>query len=98
MSDRRIAGATGAYGEVVGSLCSGYGGLDLGLALGLGTTLRHAWHVEYDKHPSSVLATRFPGVPNYGDVKTTDWTSVEPIDWLTAGYPCQPFSGAGLRK
>lgn len=65
--------------------------------MGLGTTLRHAWHVEYDKHPSAILAHRFPGVPNYGDVKTTDWASLEPVDWLTAGYPCQPFSLAGLR-
>jgi DNA (cytosine-5)-methyltransferase 1 len=86
-----------AYQPSVGSLCSGYGGLDMGLALGLGTTVRHAWHVEYDKHPSAILAHRFPGVPNYGDVKTTDWSQVQPVDWLTAGYPCQPFSGNGRR-
>lgn len=82
---------------IVGSLCSGYGGLDLGLELALGP-VRHAWHVEYDKHPSAILAHRFPGIPNYGDVKTTDWASLERPDWLTAGYPCQPFSLAGLRK
>lgn len=82
----------------VGSLCSGYGGLDLGLELGLGQPVRHAWHVEYDQHPSAILAARYPGVPNYGDVKTTSWVEVEPVDWLTAGYPCQPFSLAGLRK
>lgn len=81
---------------VVGSMCSGYGGLDMGLALALGP-VEHAWFVEYDKHPSAILAHRFPGVPNYGDVKTTDWTAVERVDWLTAGYPCQPFSHAGKR-
>ena len=81
----------------VGSLCSGYGGLDLGLELAIGP-VRHAWHVEYDKHPSAILAHRFPGVPNYGDVKTTDWASLEPVDWLTAGYPCQPFSIAGSKR
>lgn len=80
----------------IGSLCSGYGGLDLGLMAVVGGSV--AWHVEYDKHPSAVLDARFPGVPNYGDLTTTDWTQVEPVDWLTAGYPCQPFSHAGKRK
>jgi DNA (cytosine-5)-methyltransferase 1 len=90
---------------VVGSLCTGYGGLAMGLALALGP-IRHAWFAEYDgvnrkgdlTGPKRLLAHRYPDVPNYGDVKTTDWAGVEPIDWLDAGYPCQPFSHAGLRK
>ena len=82
----------------VGSLCSGYGGLDQGLALGLGVPMRTAWHVEFDKHPSAILALRYPGVPNYGDIKDVAWSEVERVDWLTAGYPCQPFSHAGKRK
>jgi DNA (cytosine-5)-methyltransferase 1 len=82
----------------VGSLCTGYGGLDLGLELALGVPLRHAWHVENDPAPSKILAARFPGVPNLGDLKTLDYGAMEPVDILTAGYPCQPFSDAGLRK
>jgi DNA (cytosine-5)-methyltransferase 1 len=90
----------------VGSLCSGYGGLEMGLALALGGDVRTAWHIEYDGlnkkgellGPRRILAHRCPDVPNYGDVKTTNWRKVEPVDWLTAGYPCQPFSLAGLRK
>ena len=80
----------------IGSLCSGYGGLDLGLASVIGGET--AWLCEYDKHPSTILAQRFPGVPNYGDITTTDWSQVEPVDWITAGYPCQPFSHAGKRQ
>ena len=35
---------------------------------------------------------------NLGDITTVDWSTVEPVDLLTAGYPCQPFSTAGRRK
>jgi DNA (cytosine-5)-methyltransferase 1 len=87
---------TTPYEQVVGSLCTGYGGLDLGLELAIGP-VRHAWHVEYDAAPSKILAARFPNVPNHGDLKTLDYSALEPVDWLTAGYPCQPFSNAGLR-
>lgn len=80
----------------IGSLCSGYGGLEMGLQQVVGGTV--AWHAEYDAAPSRVLAERFPGVPNLGDITTTDWAALEPVDWLTAGYPCQPFSQAGKRK
>ena len=80
----------------IGSLFSGYGGLDLAVQAVLGGDI--AWHVEYDKAPSRILDHHFPGVPNYGDVTQVDFTTVEPVDVLTGGYPCQPFSHAGLRK
>lgn len=55
------------------------------------------WTCEFDKHASKVIEARI-NKPNHGNLKTTDWGQVEPIDILTAGYPCQPFSHAGLRK
>ena len=55
------------------------------------------WTCEFDKYASQVIEKRI-NKPNHGDLKTTNWTQVEPIDILTAGYPCQPFSTAGLRK
>ncbi|WP_018350962.1 DNA cytosine methyltransferase [Longispora albida] len=81
----------------IGSLCSGYGGLDAGLvdALGGGTI---AWHAETDPHASAVLAARYPGVPNLGDLTLADWTATPPVDWIVGGYPCQPFSLAGPRR
>lgn len=76
----------------VGSLFTGYGGLDTAIGGEL------AWYAEIDKAACEVLANRYPGVPNLGDITKIDWTQVEPVDVLTGGYPCQPFSHAGLRK
>jgi len=80
----------------IGSLCSGYGGLDLAALAAFGGEM--AWHAETDPDAARVLAHRFPAVPNLGDITATDWTTVPPVDVLTAGYPCQPLSAAGQRK
>ena len=80
----------------VGALCMGYGGLELGLSQVLPTRL--AWYSEVDPHACTVLAERFPDVPNLGDLTAIDWSAVEAVDVVTAGYPCQPFSHAGKRQ
>ena len=79
----------------IGSLCTGYGGLDM--AAEAYFNAETVWTCEFDKHASKIIAERI-NKPNYGNLKTNDWSQVEPIDILTAGYPCQPFSQAGLRK
>lgn len=76
----------------VGSLFSGIGGLDLGLERA-GMTVR--WQSEIDPYCCQVLKKHWPTVPNLGDVKTIEWETVERVDLICGGYPCQPFSTAG---
>ena len=77
---------------VVGSLFTGYGGLDMAIGGDL------AWYSEIEPAACTVLKSHHVGVPNLGDVKKIDWSAVPRVDVLTGGYPCQPFSHAGLRK
>lgn len=78
-----------------GSLFTGYGGLDMAAAAVLGCD--PAWFCEVDPAASTVLAHHWPHVPNLGDITAVDWTSVEPVDVLTGGFPCQDVSNAGRR-
>jgi DNA (cytosine-5)-methyltransferase 1 len=79
----------------IGSLFSGYGGLDLAVSKLTGAKV--AWHCEWEDAPSKILEARFPGVPNYRDVSKVDFTQVEYVDILTGGFPCQDLSLAGKR-
>ena len=73
----------------IGSLFSGYGGLDMGVQLALGT-MRTAWVSDIEPGPQTILTRRYPHTPNLGDITSVDWGSVEPVDILVGGSPCFP--------
>ena len=83
-------------GMKVGSFCSGFGGLDLAAHDLFDATT--SWWSEIDSAAQKVMHARFPEAQPVGDVTTLNPHDLEPVDVLTAGFPCQPYSTAGLRK
>lgn len=74
-------------------LFSGIGGFSLGLhRTGKCETVLAC---EIEEYPRRVYARHFPGVPIHDDVRTLRF--VEPVDLVTAGFPCQDISNAGNR-
>ena len=58
---------------------------------------RTVWVSDIDKGACKILAHRFPHAPNLGDITTIDWSTVEPVDIIAGGSPCQDLSTAGRR-
>ncbi len=77
----------------VGSLFSGYGGLDL--AVEEVFNARTVWFSEINEPVARVFAHHWPDAPNLGDITTIDWTDAEPVDILCGGFPCQDISTVG---
>lgn len=73
---------------------TGAGMLDVA-AMSLFDDASLAWHCENGRAASRVLAHHWPDVPNHGDVREIDWATTEPVDIITAGFPCQDVSTAG---
>lgn len=80
----------------IGELFAGYGGLGLGVQEVYGGEV--SWVAEIDPAASLVLEKRLPRSRNLGDVSEVDWSSVEKVDILAGGFPCQDVSSAGHRR
>jgi DNA (cytosine-5)-methyltransferase 1 len=81
-----------------GSVCSG---IEAASVAWHGLGWRAAWVSEIEAFPSAVIAARWPGVENLGDMTALPERilarDVEAPDVLVGGTPCQAFSVAGLR-
>ena len=82
-------------------LFSGIGGFSLGMeATGGFETVAFC---EIEEFPRKVLQKHWPHVKQYKDIKELTYDTIKedgigPIDIITGGYPCQPFSNAGRKK
>lgn len=82
------------------SLCTGYGGIDLGLKAAL-TKLTTIAYSEIDAFAIENLLSKMgegllDTAPIYTDIKSFPWEQLRgQVDILSGGFPCQPFSTAG---
>ena len=77
-------------------LFSGIGGFSLGLERAGMETVAFC---EFDKHAQKILKKHWPSVPVHQDVRKLNGEQYRgTIDVICGGYPCQPFSVAGLQK
>ena len=81
-------------------LFSGIGGFSLGLESTSG--FETVAFCEIEKFPRKILKKHWPHVKQYKDIKELTNEQLEtdgiiPIDIITGGYPCQPFSVAGRK-
>lgn len=81
---------------MIGSLFTGYGGLETVVQRVFGLPL--AFVSDIEPGPIAVQAHHNPDTPNLGDVSAIDWAPWRGrIDVLTGGFPCQDVSVAGAR-
>ena len=77
------------------SLFDGISGFPLA---GVMAGMKPVYASEIEKYPMAVSAARFPDMIQLGSVTDIDGASVEPVDIITFGSPCQDLSVAGKQK
>jgi len=86
------------YNLKAGALFSGIGGFCLGFQK---AGIKTSWAIEHDQFAARTYEHNIKNVRLIiEDIKTihVSTSNLEPVDVLTAGFPCQSFSQAGQRK
>lgn len=79
-------------------LFAGIGGIRRGFENASNGTVSCVFTSEWDKFAQQTYLANYPEETVYGDITEIDTTSIASHDILLAGFPCQPFSQAGLKK
>ncbi|WP_313503953.1 DNA cytosine methyltransferase [Kaistella carnis] len=76
---------------------AGYGGASFGLKK---AKINHevVGYSEFDKYASEIFELNHPNIKALGDITTLKTEEIPDFDLFTGGFPCQPFSSAGLGK
>lgn len=78
-------------------LFAGIGGIRLGFQKALGNQIKFVFASEIDKYARMTYESNFGDIP-HGDITKIEPQDIPEFDFLLAGFPCQPFSHAGLKK
>ena len=78
-------------------LFAGIGGIRLGFTEAFGKNIEFVFSSEIDKYAQQTYYANFGEVP-HGDITKISEKDIPPHDIILAGFPCQAFSVAGLRK
>lgn len=76
---------------------AGYGGASFGLKRAK-VPYEVIGFSENDKFASEIFETNHLGIKNWGDITKINTKELPNFDLFTGGFPCQPFSSAGLGK
>ena len=75
---------------------AGYGGASFGLKRS-GLNYEVIGMSEFNPFASKLLEANFPNIKNWGDITKIDPKELPDFDMFTGGFPCQPFSSAGMQ-
>jgi len=78
------------------SYCTGYTGLEIAVRAAL-DDFEVLSHSDIKPAAGVLLDHYYPEIPNIGDMRQIDYSTLEPADLMIGSWPCQPHSAAGKR-
>ncbi|OAD90715.1 DNA (cytosine-5-)-methyltransferase [Aequorivita soesokkakensis] len=79
-------------------LFAGIGGIRRGFENASKGKIKCVFTSEWDKYAAQTYEANYPNETINGDITEVDTNDIPKHDILLAGFPCQPFSQAGLKK